>query len=897
MKRELSLSFVALLAFMTTVLLKVEASSDSRDAELSIVMAKTGSELETLASRELRRYLYLRMGIIVPILADSLPKNGDIIVIAEKNQALVKEAWPEATSANVAALKPGHYLIKTTIGAHGRKTLLVAGGDSVGALYGAYQVCEKLGVRFYLHGDVMPEQKSPPVLPIINETGVPLFDIRGINPFHDFPEGPDWWNLDDYKSYISQLAKMRMNFIGFHCYPQGHGPEPLVWIGLREHLDKNGNPLFSFPSHWANTKKDGGWGYAAMKTGDYAGGADRLFAGDDYGPDIMSGLMPMPTTPQESNLLFERAGQMFQQAFSYARKLGVKTCIGTETPLTIPTAMQEKLKAEGKDLTSQDVIREVYAGMFERIKKLYPVDYYWLWTPENWTWDGNKPEEFKATEQDLKAAIKALAELGDPFSLATSGWVLGPQHDRTALDKLLPKTVPMSCINRKVGHDPVEPGFSNVTGRPKWSIPWMENDPNLIAPQPWVGRMRYDAVDSLRYGCTGLIGIHWRTKAMCQNVAALAEAAWDQTWVPLDFDRTPVKPSFIEKKVASSNLVPAVAPTHPPVAATGGAPMVLGVGDISETPEDKKRRRSMPVEDFYLDFARVHFGDSVAVRGGELLAGIDGTNMVEPSTWLKLGPGAVKINPTPWAEEQKRYAFVEEFASLRSKVKGAVNLERFDYWLNTYRCQAQIGELGCLRGELDKSIALIAAEKEASQKKTLATKALEIRIDMAKKWTRMLSLQVAAVDTPGELGTIDNMERQSRKFLKFLSQHDHILESALGEKLPPAIEPGKAYDGPARIIVPTVRTHCAQGERMSLKIILLDGEPMTGGSLFVRNMGLGEYIKSGLRSLGRGVYEANFPSVAGDLEYYIEAVRGNGKKLFWPATAPNVGQTIIQCGN
>ena len=48
-------------------------------------------------------------------------------------------------------------------------------------------------------------------------------------------------------------------------------------------------------------------------------------------------------------------------------------------------------------------------------------------------------------------------------------------------------------------------------------------------PQLWAGRMRCDAADALQYGCTGLMGIHWRTRILAPNVSALAKAAWDQT--------------------------------------------------------------------------------------------------------------------------------------------------------------------------------------------------------------------------------------------------------------------------------------------------------------------------------------------------------------------------------
>ncbi len=159
----------------------------------------------------------------------------------------------------------------------------------------------------------------------------------------------------------------------------------------------------------------------------------------------------------------------------------------------------------------------------------HPLDYYWFWTPEGWTWREVKQEQIDATLADLRAAIAAAEKVDAPFTLATCGWVLGPQQDRALFDKQLPKEMPLSCINRQVGHDPVEPGFAEVEGRPQWAIPWLEDDPAMISPQLWVGRMRKDAADALAYGCTGLMGIHWRTRVLGPNVAALAKAPWDQS--------------------------------------------------------------------------------------------------------------------------------------------------------------------------------------------------------------------------------------------------------------------------------------------------------------------------------------------------------------------------------
>ena len=100
-------------------------------------------------------------------------------------------------------------------------------------------------------------------------------------------------------------------------------------------------------------------------------------------------------------------------------------------------------------------------------------------------------------------------------------------------DKILPKDIAVSCINRQVGNTPVDAGFAEVTGRGKWAIPWLEDDPGLTAPQLWAGRMRRDAYDARRYGCDGLLGIHWRTRVLGPTVAALAQASWRQDiWGP-----------------------------------------------------------------------------------------------------------------------------------------------------------------------------------------------------------------------------------------------------------------------------------------------------------------------------------------------------------------------------
>ncbi len=525
---------VVLLAAALSVGFALPARAAEKIVPTAVIIAPDASYAEALAAKEIRRYVYVRTGQLLPIVNDLAAQAGPVIVVGAKSRPVVQAAAQGSPLAEaLAGLRADQYVLGVRAQAS-RPIVLVAGGDATGTLYGAYRLAERLGVRFYLEGDVVPDAQAAPGIPAdLAESGKPLFDRRGIQPFHDFPEGPDWWNADGYKAIVGQLPKLRMNFFGLHTYPEGGvGPEPLTWIGRAEDLGDGARVKASYPSRHF-TAANGTWGYQAMKTGDYACGAAAMFDRDDYGVDYMRGMTPWPKSPEDQNELFFRMGTLLGDAFSLAGKLGVKTCIGAETPLILPTPVKTRLKSQGKDPASPAVIQEVYEAMFRRIVQTHPLDYYWFWTPEGWTWSAVSQEQIDATLTDFRAAIAAAKKVNPSFTLATCGWVLGPPQQPALFDEFLPKDMPMSCINRQVGHEPVEPGFAKVRGRPKWAIPWMEDDPALTSPQLWVGRMRKDAADSLAYGCTGLLGIHWRTRILGPNVSALAAAAWDQAaWNP-----------------------------------------------------------------------------------------------------------------------------------------------------------------------------------------------------------------------------------------------------------------------------------------------------------------------------------------------------------------------------
>lgn len=178
----------------TTTVCAIQGADDTKALGAVVCPADALANVK-LAAKEVRRYVYLRTGRFLPI--------------AEAGKGIALKVDPALTAQQYRLKSDG-------------SSLTISGGSDIGVLYGAYAFAEKLGVRFYLHGDVIPDEKIPFAIPPLDETRAPLFALRGVNPWGSHPFGFDAWSADDYKALITQIAKMRMNFIGMHCYPEGH---------------------------------------------------------------------------------------------------------------------------------------------------------------------------------------------------------------------------------------------------------------------------------------------------------------------------------------------------------------------------------------------------------------------------------------------------------------------------------------------------------------------------------------------------------------------------------------------------------------------------------------------------------------------------------------------------
>jgi len=263
-----------------------------------------------------------------------------------------------------------------------------------------------------------------------------------------------------------------------------------------------------------------------------------------------------------------------------------------------------------------------------------------------------------------------------------------------------------------------------------------------------------------------------------------------------------------------------------------------------------------------------------------------------PQLNIWTGPGGIRPDPRPWDEVGKEYDFVNDLAALESRVAGPGNKARFTYWLSAFSYMREMARLECQWAEYNAARgAVMKLPAGASRKAAALETLLPIREKMAAGLKDLYGFLLATVSSPGELGTVANWEQHLLPAL--MHRPGEELSKILGQEIPPAARLSREYDGPPRVIVPTVRTVLAGGETLRLKVIILaKGQPSTG-ILFWREMGKGKYAGVPLRHVARGVYTSACPDTTRDLEYYVEVVINDAAVRF-PATAPFAGQTVVR---
>ncbi len=176
------------------VLLNCDAGTKPR---ATIVLAVSADPLERFAAQELQVYLKKLFDVEAPI----APKPGGQGFIFRVG--VVKEGLGDQA-----------ILLRTE-----GQTLTVGGGSPRATLWAVYELVQRWGVRYLLHGDVLPTKSAELRFPEREIRLEPVMSIRQWRVMNDFACGPESWGMADYRPVIDQLAKLKFNRILVYMWP------------------------------------------------------------------------------------------------------------------------------------------------------------------------------------------------------------------------------------------------------------------------------------------------------------------------------------------------------------------------------------------------------------------------------------------------------------------------------------------------------------------------------------------------------------------------------------------------------------------------------------------------------------------------------------------------------
>ena len=379
------------------------------------------------------------------------------------------------------------------------------------------------------------------------------------------------------------------------------------------------------------------------------------------------------------------------------------------------------------------------------------------------------------------------------------------------------------------------------------------------------------------------MALHWRTLIYEPAADALARAGWDQSgWNPEFGKENPLPPpsTFPMDKVVKAGGYVARGPE--------GSKYIGSPVSLRGEPGGDHRPHALPVDDLYADWALACFGREVAKEAASIFIELD-TFIPLPDRW---GSRGLKPDSRPWNFVSKEFAFVDRFEKLRSRVKGAGNRERFDFWCNQFLYTRATAHARCKWAEYLAVEEQHTQEKDpAKQRELVVQKVVPAHMALLAAVEEAYGFLLATVTDIGGMQTVLNWEGLQN--LLSLEKSAKWLKDYLGDNLKEDVFPSKSYKGDPRIIVPTVRTLLEKGEPLRLKVIVLDNQPASSVQLHWRPIGEKAFRSAKIQHVARAVYNIKLPSPGTDFEYYIEAKMADGKMCSWPATAPEQYQTVV----
>ncbi len=172
---------------------------------LLIVTGDAPADLVVFAAAELKRYVATLFGI-----------QADIVPAIQPNETSI---FLDAKSARMKPLADDQSVLLRRI-EHDRKPAFIAsGGSPMATLWAVYDLIERWGVTYLLHGDVFPEKPGPFHFPNIDQAFSPNLRVRCWRLINDMVCGPESWGLEENRRFLNQLAKLKHNEILLSFWP------------------------------------------------------------------------------------------------------------------------------------------------------------------------------------------------------------------------------------------------------------------------------------------------------------------------------------------------------------------------------------------------------------------------------------------------------------------------------------------------------------------------------------------------------------------------------------------------------------------------------------------------------------------------------------------------------
>jgi hypothetical protein len=365
--------------------------------EVVVVTGPDAPALDRYAASELRGYLK-KLFDVDATAATSLPSApAEVFLIGNPttNPLIAKAEFPDLTDQ-------GFILKSAKLDDH--PVLLVGGGSPQATLWAVYDLVERWGVCYLLHGDVLPATKSFQMQEL-NLKQEPNLRIRQWRVLNEHAMGPISWGIADYRPVIDQLAKLKFNRLLLYIWP-GQPFLPLEYKGIRQ----TSGTLF-FGNHYPITDDMIGRSLFGQET-------------EYWNPDL-----PLLGDPEK---LTAAAVKHVQNLITYAHERGM-ACVMPAHLTEFPKEYKPLLKhthpvdmvgtptiGPGADADA-DVDDPALAGLaravLETTIKTYPgIDYIALDLPEWREWVNQYERAWKAL--DAKYSINEIRLLADVLSAA-----------------------------------------------------------------------------------------------------------------------------------------------------------------------------------------------------------------------------------------------------------------------------------------------------------------------------------------------------------------------------------------------------------------------------------------------------------------------------------------------